>query len=61
MLLTWMAMVSLMKSCASQICNPYVRHMSLMSKRPNRLPVPTGKSIVNQMEDLAPRLRVEPV
>ena len=35
-----------------KICEPYVRHISTLKYRPNRLPIPDDKQIVNQVEDL---------
>eukprot|EP00438_Fugacium_kawagutii_P036183 Skav232970 [mRNA] locus=scaffold1735:277929:278849:+ [translate_table: standard] len=35
-----------------KICQPYVKPITAMKYRPNRLRIPTGQQIVNQMEDL---------
>ena len=35
-----------------KVCAPYVRHIATLKYRPNRLPIPDDRQIVNQVEDL---------
>ena len=47
-----MALVHWQAGRDHKVCLPYVRHISTLKYRPNRLRIPTGRQMVDQVEDL---------